>query len=139
MALPLAGAALAWAVAFTALGAWKGAAAAFVLLPLAGICQAGLALGSLLVPLLVSLGGVSAALIGVAAVLAVAAIASIAALRGLDTAMTDTGAIDILRGHPLFAALTAAVLEGLARELTPISVRAGEAVITEGEVGDRFT
>jgi MFS family permease len=170
VALPLAGAALAWAVAFAALGAFKSAAAAFVLLPLAGICQAvldtagrallaritphellgrvfgvleglamaGLALGSLLVPVLVSLGGVSAALIGVAAVLAVAAVASIAALRGLDTAMTDTGAIDILRGHPLFAALTPAVLEGLARELTPISVRAGEAVITEGEVGDRF-
>ena len=170
VALPLVGAAVAWAAAFTALGAWKTAAAAFVLLPIAGVCQAvldtagrallarvtphevlgrvfgvleglamaGLALGSLLVAVLVSLGGVTAALIGVAAILAVAALAPIASLRGLDTATSVPGAIERLRGHPLFAALTPAVLEGLARELTPIRVTAGQAVITQGQVGDRF-
>jgi MFS family permease len=170
VALPLVGAALAWAAAFAILGAWETAVAAFILLPLAGVCQAvldtagrallarvtphrvlgrvfgvleglsmaGLALGSLLVPILVSLGGVSAALIGVAAVIVLATLLPMASLRGLDTAVPPSEAIRLLRGHMLFRALPPAVIEGLARELVSLPVHAGDVVIREGQPGDRF-
>ena len=99
--------------------------------------MASLAVGSLLVPILVSLGGVTAALVGVAAVLIAAALLPIPSLRGLDMA-APAAAIAIVRRNPLFAALPAPVLEGLARELRPITTEAGEHVIVQGDDGDRF-
>jgi CRP-like cAMP-binding protein len=81
---------------------------------------------------------VTAALIGVAAVLAAGALTALTSLRGLDTAVPFADAFRILRAHSLFAQLPAPVLEGLARELTPRTVRAGETVIAQGQVGDRF-
>ncbi len=167
--LPLVAAALVWGATFIALGAFKTAPAAFLLLPLAGLCQAvldtggrallvrvtphdvlarvfgvlegilmaSLAVGSLLVPILVSLGGVTVALVGVAAVLIAAALLPIANLRGLDAA-APAAAIAIVRRNPLFAALPAPVLEGLARELLPITTTAAERVIVQGDHGDRF-
>jgi MFS family permease len=104
---------------------------------LEGIMMAALAVGSLLVPVLVHLGSVTAALIGVAAVLVVGALLPITALRGLDSA-APAAAIAILRRNPLFATLPAPVLEGLARELTAITTPAGQPVIVQGERGDRF-
>jgi hypothetical protein len=170
MAVPLLGAAVAWAVAFAALGAWQTALGAFVLLPLAGVAQAvvdsagrallarvthpqvlarvfgvleglsmaALALGSLLVPVLVGIGGIGTALVGVAAVLALSALVPLATLRGLDAVVPPQDAIRLIRGHPLFAALPPAVIEGLAHELVRLAVRPGEVVIAEGDVGDRF-
>ncbi len=167
--LPLVGAAVGWAAAFVVLGALQTPVAAYVLLPLAGVCQAvldtggrtllvrvtphevlarvfgvlegmsmaALAAGSLLVPILVSVGGISAALTGVALVLLVAALLPIASLRGLD-AKAPAAAIAILRANQLFAGLPPPVLEGLARELAPIDSHAGDQVIVQGELGDRF-
>lgn len=169
VALPLIGAALAWAAMFVLLGARQTPLAAFVLLPLAGVCQAildtagkallvrvtphevlgrvfgmleaitmaGLAAGSLLVPILVAIGGVTAALIGVAAVLVAAVLVPLASIRQLDTT-APAAAIALVRGHPLFEGLQAPVLEGVARDLVPITAGAGDAVIVQGEVGDRF-
>jgi MFS family permease len=170
IARPLIGAAVAWGVAFVVLGAVRTALAAFVLLPLAGLCQAvvdiagrsllvrvtphavlgrvfgvleglamaGLAAGSLLVPILVALGGVRLALLGVAAVLVAAVTVPLVTLRAVDRAVPRRDAIRLLRGHPLFSSLPPPVLEGLARDLEADPVRAGRVVITEGEVGDRF-
>jgi MFS family permease len=105
---------------------------------LEGLMMAGLALGSLLVPGLVAIGGLRLALAGVAALLVVAMLLPMASLRRLDAYVPPTEALARLRGHTLFSALPPAVLEGLARELASIPVHAGLAVITEGEVGDRF-
>jgi MFS family permease len=159
-----------WGLAFAVLGAERTAVAAFVLLPVAGLCQAvldtggrsllvrvtphavlgrvfgvleglamaGLAAGSLLVPVLVALGGVRLALIGVAAVLVTAVTVPLVTLRAVDRAVPRPDAIRLLRGHPLFAALPGPVLEGLARDLQADPVRSGRVVIAEGEVGDRF-
>jgi MFS family permease len=105
---------------------------------LEGLAMAALAAGSLLVPILVALGGVRLALLGVAAVLVVAVTVPLATLRAVGRAVPRPDAIRLLRGHPLFSSLPAPVLEGLARDLQADPVRAGRVVITEGDIGDRF-
>jgi hypothetical protein len=88
---------------------------------LEGLMMAGYALGALLVPVLVYLGGSGLALLGVAAVLPLAAAAGGRALVGLD-AQTPVPVVEIalLRSLPLFAELPAPAIEGLAAALTPI-------------------
>ncbi|HEY4824142.1 MAG TPA: cyclic nucleotide-binding domain-containing protein [Solirubrobacteraceae bacterium] len=167
--LPLVAAALVWGATFIGLSAVKSPAAAFVLLPLAGLCQAvldtggrallvsvtphellarvfgvlegvlmaSLAVGSLLVPVLVAIGGVTAALIGVAVILIASALLPIAGLRGLNT-VAPAAAMASVRRNPLFAALPAPVLEALAREVSPVTAAAGERLIVQGDDGDRF-
>ncbi len=46
--------------------------------------------------------------------------------------------IQLLRSIPIFAALPAPSLEGLARELEPLPVPAGTVVIKQGDRGDRY-
>lgn len=170
IARPLIAAAIVWGLAFAVLGAARSALAAFVLLPVAGLCQAvvdtggrsllvrvtphavlgrvfgvleglamaSLAVGSLLVPILVALGGVRLALFGVAAVLVAAVTLPVVTLRTVDRAVPRPDAIRLLRGHVLFSSLPAPVLEGLARDLQIDPVRTGRVVIAEGDVGDRF-
>lgn len=105
---------------------------------LEAMTDVGLAIGSLLVPLLVSLGGARAALAGVAAVVGLAALAAVPRVRALDRRGVSTGRLMLLSSHGLFAGLPAPVLEGLARELEPVRVPGGRQVIREGEVGDHF-
>jgi MFS family permease len=105
---------------------------------LEGLAMAGLAVGSLMVPALVAVGGVRLALIGVAVVLVVAALAPATRLRALDQFVPAESGLNAVRGHSLFAALPAPVIEGLARALSPEPTRPGQVVIAEGDVGDRF-
>jgi len=103
-----------------------------------GLTFAGLAIGAVLVPLLVHLGGSALALLGVAAVLPLAAAAGGRALLSLD-AQAPVPVVQIaLRSTPLFAELPAPALEGVAAALTPAEVPAGEAVIRQGEQGDAY-
>jgi hypothetical protein len=104
-----------------------------------GLTFAGLAIGAVLVPVLVHLGGTPLALLGVAAVLPLAAAAGGRALFSLDAqAPVPVVQIALLRSTPLFAELPAPALEGLAAALTPAEVPAGEAVIRQGEQGDAY-
>lgn len=104
-----------------------------------GLTFAGLAIGAVLVPVLVHLGGTPLALLGVAAVLPLAAAAGGRALFSLDAqAPVPVVQIALLRSTPLFAELPAPALEGLAAALTPAEVQAGEAVIRQGEQGDAY-
>jgi hypothetical protein len=105
---------------------------------LEALSAAALATGSLLVPVLVGIGGLSLAIGGVAGLLAVAAVALLPRLRALDRAVPAAGALRILHGHEIFAGLSAPVLEGLTRELAVVTTRAGEGVVRQGEPGDRF-
>jgi hypothetical protein len=97
---------------------------------------AGLALGGLLVAVLVGVLGPQTAATGLAAVLPLVFLLARRGLRGLDEG-ADVPLVEIalLRSHPLFAALRAPALEGLARALTPLQVRAGECLIREGQPG----
>ncbi len=106
---------------------------------LEGLTMVGLALGSLLVPLLVYLGGNRLALLGVAAVLPLAAAAGGRALFGLDTgAPVPVVQIALLRSLPLFAELPAPAIEGLAAALTPLEVPAGAMLIRQSDPGDAY-
>jgi MFS family permease len=106
---------------------------------LEGLMMAGYALGALLVPALVHLGGSRLALLGAAAVLPLAAAVGGRALFSLD-AETPVPVIQIalLRSLPLFAVLPAPVLEGLAVALTPVHLPAGAVLIRQGEPGDAY-
>ncbi len=106
---------------------------------LESLMSVGLAVGSLLVPLLVWLGGAEAALIGVGLLLPLAALLLARTIREIDgRADVPVVEIGLLRALPLFAALPPPELEGLARALVPVEAAAGENVITAGEGGDRF-
>jgi signal-transduction protein with cAMP-binding, CBS, and nucleotidyltransferase domain len=90
-------------------------------------------------PLIVSLLGVRGALVAFGCSLPL-----IAALRWAPLARLEAGAaiperaFALLRAVPLFAPLSIAALENLSRRLAELPVPAGEAVVREGEPGDRF-
>ena len=106
---------------------------------LEGLTMAGLALGALIVPLLMHLGGSRLALLGVAAVLPLAIAAGGRALFSLDAgAPVPVVEIALLRSLPLFAALPAPALEALAAALRPVDVPAGTVLIRQGDLGDAY-
>ena len=106
---------------------------------LEGLTMAGLAVGALLVPALVYLGGSRLALLGVAAVLPLAAAVGGRGLFALDSGTpVPVGEIALLRPLPLFAELPAPALEGLAGALTPVGVPAGTVLIRQGDPGDSY-
>jgi cyclic nucleotide-binding protein len=101
--------------------------------------MAGLAVGSLLVPVLVYLGGSSLALAGVAAVLPLGIAFGGRHLLSLDgRARVPVVEIALLRSIPLFAELPALAIEGLAAALTPVEAPAGTVLIRQGDQGDAY-
>lgn len=101
--------------------------------------MAGLALGSVLVPVLVAVGGTTAALIGTGILLPAVALLRIRTLLAIDSMATvPIVELSLLRSIRIFTLLPAPVLEGLARNLIPERVPAGTIVIREGEPGDRY-
>ena len=106
---------------------------------LEGLEMAGLALGALLIPPLVALGGSKAALLGAGLLLPVLAALLARPLIAVDrSAKVPVVEIALLRSMPLFAALPAPAIEGLARALEPVELPAGTVVMRMGEEGDRF-
>jgi Cyclic nucleotide-binding domain/Major Facilitator Superfamily len=104
-----------------------------------GLYMGGLAVGAMLVPLLVRLGGSTLALIGTAAILPLAALACGRSLFSLDAeAPVPVVEIALLRSLPLFAELPAPVIEGLAASLTEHEVPAGDVLMRQGDDGDAY-
>ncbi len=102
------------------------------------IC-AGLSIGVIIVPLLVSLGGANGALVGTALIVVATIVVLAPRLRALDASATvPIVELRLLRSIPLFAPLPAPSLETLAASLTPLHVPAGTIVIREGDPGDRY-
>jgi len=98
-----------------------------------------MALGSIAVPLLITLFGVSGATIAIAAVLPAFALLRWAALRSFELGMpVDEQHFALLRGNRIFAPLPVDTLERLANSLVTLAVEPGTAIVTEGERGDRF-
>ncbi|HEV2786069.1 MAG TPA: cyclic nucleotide-binding domain-containing protein, partial [Solirubrobacteraceae bacterium] len=99
----------------------------------------GLAVGSALAALLVSVLGPGAAVGGLAVLLPVLLAVAGRRLRLLDDA-ADVPLVEValLRSHPIFSALRPPTLERLARTLTAMSVPAGECIIREGQRGERY-
>jgi hypothetical protein len=106
---------------------------------LEGLTMAGYALGALLVPLLVHLGGDRLALIGAAVVLPLAAAVGGRILFALDAGVpVPVVEIALLRSLSLFAKLPAPAIEGLAAALTPVHLSAGTVLIRQGDPGDAY-
>lgn len=104
-----------------------------------GLIMIGLAAGSLLVPLLMSLGGATLALLGVAAILPALVLARLPLLLRLDQhARVPVVEISLLRQIPLFAHLPATPLAALAQGLERIEFGPGEALVREGEAGEYY-
>jgi MFS family permease len=104
-----------------------------------GAGMLGLALGSLVVPLLVALGGTTAAIIGVAAIMPLVTLGFLPAILRADAAATvPIVQIGLLRATSLFRPLPPPQLEAVARMMAPSHVAAGEVVIREGDPGDLY-
>jgi hypothetical protein len=110
---------------------------AFVLIE--SIRDAGLAFGSLIVPVFVELGGIDAAFLGVAALVLLAVLSTLPRVRHIDRdASIPVVEMGLLRNLPIFAALPAAPLETLAHEASYETFAPGTRVITAGHEGDRY-
>ncbi len=104
-----------------------------------GLAMAGLAAGSVLVPVLVGLGGLVAAVFAVAAVLPVVVALRWTRLTDLDRrAVVPAREIALLRRTALFRPLAAPQLAAVARRALWLTVPSGTALIREGESGDRY-
>ena len=99
-----------------------------------GLSMAGLAAGSLLVPLLNHLGGTRTALIGTAAVIPLAGLLGGRAIGALDAAAhVPVVEIALLRSMAHFRALPGPQLEGLAQVVHRQSFADGTTIIRQGD------
>jgi hypothetical protein len=106
---------------------------------LEGVQMAAFAVGSLLAPILVGLGGLGLAFTTMAVLLPVFAVAAGRSLLDIDRhATVPVVEVALLRSLQLFAALPPPTIESLARSLEPVTLPAGAEVLREGDAGDRF-
>jgi hypothetical protein len=106
---------------------------------LEGVQMGAFAIGSLLVPVLVAIGGLPLAFACVGALLPLFALAFGRRLLDIDRhATVPVVEVALLRAMPLFAPLSPPTLEALARSLEFVPVAAGTELIREGDSGDRF-
>ena len=104
-----------------------------------GLAMAGLAVGSLLVPVLILVIGLDGAVVVCAALLPVAVVLSWTRLTALDLrTIIPTRAIALLRLARVFSPLPAPPLEAVARRAEWQVLPAGTLVIRQGDVGDRY-
>jgi MFS family permease len=96
-------------------------------------------IGSVLAPALVGALGVRGAWIATGAFLPTAAIIGWRAMAAADRqAVIPERELALLRAVPMLRVLPMTVLEQLAADLVPMHFAAGETVIRQGDVGDRF-
>ena len=98
-----------------------------------------MAIGSILVPLGVSLVGVRGTLVIAAFLLPVYLVLRSGRLRSLETgAPLDERHFDLLRSSPIFSPLPIATLERICHEVEEVEFGTGQPIVEEGEVGDCF-
>jgi MFS family permease len=99
---------------------------------------AGMALGSLSMPLLIETVGLRTGLAIVGAVVMGITIMALPGLGRIDRVSLVPDGYALLEGIPFFAPLSRRVLEGLASGSQPETFTGGSIVFAEGDVGDRF-
>ena len=105
---------------------------------LEGILLGAIGLGGLVAPLCIALIGTKPSLLVAGIVLPVATLLVAGRLAAIDRTTVAPVHAALLRGVPLLGVLPEPVLEFLATSAVPTTARAGEAIVREGEVGDRF-
>jgi MFS family permease len=104
-----------------------------------GLTMAGLAVGSVLAPVLVAIVGGRLALVGVAVLLPVLVVVRVRALKHVDEhARVPVVEIALLRSLPLFRDMPGPALEGLAQALERREYEPGAVMIREGDEGDHY-
>ena len=104
-----------------------------------GVANLGPAIGGIAAPILIGWIGTAAALVVTGAILPIAALIEWPAVRRLDEGgPVAARRVALLRAQPLFGPLSLATVEHLAATLTPAHFADGEALIREGDVGDRY-
>jgi MFS family permease len=104
-----------------------------------GLLMAGLALGSIMAPVLVALFGARGAFVAAGAFLPLLGAISWGRLRRIEEGGVVPGPeLAVLLRIPFFQPLSQPVLERLSWNLVPVSAPAGSVVIREGDPGDRF-
>lgn len=104
-----------------------------------GLAMAALAVGSLLVPALTAVLGLTGAILVTAALLPLMVGLAWSHLVALDARTpVPAQALGLLRRVALFEPLPAPNLEAIARRVTWLSVDPGTVLIREGDVGDQF-
>ncbi len=103
------------------------------------LMMAATAVGALAVPVLIALVGESGAFVVAGLTLPVVALLAGRALILADrTAVLRPAEVGLLRGIPMFAPLSAPVLEALAAGMVAERVPAGRTIIRQGDPGDRY-
>ncbi len=103
------------------------------------LMSAAIAAGAMLAPLLVHLGGTTAAVVGTGLLLPGLALLIGRRLFALDaSASVPVVEIGLLRSLRLFSALGPPALEGIARSLEPLEATAGTAIVTQGAEGEHY-
>jgi hypothetical protein len=111
--------------------------AVFVLLE--AIAALGIALGSILGPLLLAVFGDRGALIVAGAIMPVAIVATWGRVRRVDEeAVVPAKELSILRGIPMFARLPLTALERLAEGMRSTVFAPATDIVREGEYGDAY-
>lgn len=101
--------------------------------------MAGLALGSLLAPILVMALGERGAFLAAGAFLPLLVLATMAQLRRIDQgAQVPADVLALLRGVPLLAVLPPRVVDRLARDASATPVAAGATIVAQGEPAEQF-
>jgi Cyclic nucleotide-binding domain/Major Facilitator Superfamily len=106
---------------------------------LEGLSQAGMAAGATVAPFLVAVFGIRAGVL--VAVLALPAAVALlwTRIRAVDRAAEmPERELELIHSLDLFASLPLPTLENLASRFVPVTVAPGEALIREGDAGDRF-
>lgn len=99
---------------------------------------AGMAIGSLAMPLLMELINLRAALLIIGAVVGGLTLLGLPGLRRIDRVALAPEGLELLRGVPILAPLGGVVMEKLARASELRTWSAGETVFAEGDAGDHF-
>jgi MFS family permease len=104
-----------------------------------GLAMGAAAVGSILIPPLIHAVGARAAMIVTGAFLPVLAALTWRRLMAVDRRTpVHTAQVRLLQDVPLFASLSVAASEYLARNVSVVSVPASTTLIVEGDAGDRF-
>jgi MFS family permease len=102
------------------------------------LAMGGVAIGSIVAPVLVDVLGARVAFVAVGLVLPLLSLLAYRRLVAIDRAAAPAPELELIEHVPMFAPLSIAAKERVAANLVPLSVDAGQVVIVAGEVGDRF-
>jgi MFS family permease len=107
---------------------------------LEGLMMLALATGSIVAAMLITAFGVPPALVAVSAFLPLVVLLTSGRLLSIDrhAEAPDAATLAVLRAVPFFEQLPAPAMERVMANVVRGAVAAGEVVIREGEVGDRF-